>query len=318
MIGKWHCGHGAEYHPLKRGFQEFEGFSGSQDLSYFRYTLDVAGQPVDVSDKYLTDDLAQRAIDFVRRHRKRPFFLHLAHYAPHRPLEVPADIVRFYRDKGLDESTATIYAMIEVMDRGIGELLAELDRQNLASQTVVIFASDNGPDPLTGTRFNEQRRGTKYHVYEGGIHVPLFVRWPGILKPGDREQLVHFIDLFPTLIDLCGIDFQPTLPIDGVSFESVLTRDAELPPRRLYWQWNRGVPNYTHNAAVRDGSWKLARPFVTRNVPASNSDKRPLLFDLSKDRFEKEDTADAHPERLRELLRSLRDWSSDVEQSRLR
>lgn len=318
LIGKWHCGHGAEYHPLKRGFHEFEGFSGSQDLSYFKYTLDVAGQPVDVEDKYLTDDLSQRAIDFVRRHRDTPFFLHLAHYAPHRPLEAPADIVRVYRNKGLDESTATIYAMIEVMDRGIGELLAELDRQDLATQTVVIFASDNGPDPLTGTRFNEQRRGTKYQVYEGGIHVPFFVHWPGTLKPGDRHQLVHFIDLFPTVIDLCQIDFQPKLPIDGVSFERVLTKNAELPPRPLFWQWNRGTPNYTHNAAMRDGSWKLVRPFVTRNVPKSSSHERPLLFDFSKDSAEKSGLEDSHPELVHEMVRSLSEWSRDVEKSRQR
>ena len=90
LIGKWHCGLGADYHPLRRGFDEFEGFSGSQELSYYQYTLDVGGKTVEVKDNYLTDDLSRRAIAFVRRHRDRPFFLHLAHYAPHRPLEAPA------------------------------------------------------------------------------------------------------------------------------------------------------------------------------------------------------------------------------------
>lgn len=204
LIGKWHCGHGAEFHPLRRGFDEFEGFSGSQELSYFRYRLDVGGKPVEVRDDYLTDDLSRRAIAFVRRHRDRPFFLHLAHCAPHRPLEAPDKLVQTYRKQGLDESTAAIYAMIEVMDRGIGELLAELDRLQIAKRTIVIFASDNGPDPLTGTRFNGKLRGMKYEVYEGGIRVPLFVHWPGRLQPGDRGQLVHFIDFFPTILDLCG------------------------------------------------------------------------------------------------------------------
>jgi hypothetical protein len=106
LVGKWHCGHGTDYHPLRRGFDEFEGFSGSQELSYFRYTLDVAGEHVEVRGDYLTNDLSRRAIEFVRRHRNRPFFLHLAHYAPHRPLEAPAELIESYREKGLDEHPA--------------------------------------------------------------------------------------------------------------------------------------------------------------------------------------------------------------------
>ena len=193
LIGKWHCGTGDGFGPLNHGFDEFEGFSGSQELSYFRYSLTVNRQSVNVSDKYLTDDLSERAIEFVRRHRDNPFFLHLAHYAPHRPLEAPAEAVASYRTKGLDESTATIYAMIEIMDRGIGRLLDELDRLKLSEQTIVIFASDNGPDPLTGTRFNGQLRGSKYEIYEGGIRVPLMVRWPGRLRHRKVDEVVHFV-----------------------------------------------------------------------------------------------------------------------------
>ena len=224
LIGKWHCGHGKDYHPLKRGFQEFEGFSGSQDLSYFNYKLNVAGSPVVVENDYLTDDLSQRAIEFVRRHQKRPFFLHLAHYAPHRPLEAPADLIRFYREKGLNESTATIYAMIEVMDRGIGELLQELNRLKLSSKTLLIFASDNGPDPIPGKRFNENRRGMKYEVYEGGIRVPLFMRWDGKLK--NKQRLTK-----PKIAK--GVAAKSVVPKNGLrlkaqrywSFVSVLTAE---------------------------------------------------------------------------------------------
>lgn len=318
LIGKWHCGHGDDYHPLKRGFQEFEGFSGSQDLSYFKYTLDVAGKDVAVDDDYLTDDLSRRAIEFVRRHRERPFFLHVAHYAPHRPLEAPADLIRFYRDKGLDESTATIYAMIEVMDRGIGELLDELDRLKLSSKTLVIFASDNGPDPIPGKRFNEKRRGMKYEVYEGGIRVPLFVRWPGKLKPGDRNQAIHFIDLFPTLLEVCGIDHQPQLPIDGVSLRDVLFDNSALPARHLFWQWNRGTPNYTHNAAVRDGRWKLVRPFVTRNIPKGDSTAPATLYRIASDRGEDADLSAGDPDRRSAMIKALEKWSASVENDRRR
>lgn len=318
LIGKWHCGQGDRYHPLKRGFQEFEGFTGSQDLSYFEYALDVAGKPVEVNDSYLTDDLSQRAINFVKRHQSRPFFLHLAHYAPHRPLEAPAELVRGYQDKGLDKSAATIYAMIEVMDRGIGELLRELDRLKLSSKTIVIFASDNGPDPIPGVRFNENRRGAKYEVYEGGIRVPLFVRWQGTLPPGQRKSIVHFIDLFPTLLDICEVEHRSKLPIDGMSLRGVLFGNTRLGPRQLFWQWNRGTPNYTHNAAVRDGNWKLARPFVTRNIPKQNSSERPVLYDIPRDPTESADVAGDHNIRVRALQQALTEWSRDVERSRSR
>ncbi|MEM6365086.1 MAG: sulfatase-like hydrolase/transferase, partial [Planctomycetota bacterium] len=112
LIGKWHCGMGSEFHPLKRGFDEFVGFIGPN--SYFDFRLDINGQSKEACDGYLTDELTQRAIDFVRRHQDQPFFLHLAHYAPHRPLQAPAELIEFYQAKGFDEATATIYAMIEV------------------------------------------------------------------------------------------------------------------------------------------------------------------------------------------------------------
>ncbi|MEM9367940.1 MAG: sulfatase-like hydrolase/transferase [Planctomycetota bacterium] len=318
LIGKWHCGTGDACHPLRRGFQEFEGFSGSQELSYFDYMLDVAGQVDRVEGNYLTKDLSRRAIDFVRRHKNQPFFLHLAHYAPHRPLEAPAEIVHKYRETGLNESTATIYAMIEIMDHGIGELLEELKRLALSAKTLVIFTSDNGPDPITGERFNEDRRGRKYEVYEGGIQVPLLVHWPGQLDPGERDQAVHFVDLFPTLLEICNIEFEPALPIDGVSLRGLLFDNVRLRPRRLYWQWNRGTPNYTHNAAVRDGPFKLVRPFVTRNIPKRSSNERSVVYNLAQDLAEEHDVTSQHPVLSRSLMQSLTDWTRNVEEARTR
>ncbi len=318
LIGKWHCGIGKEYHPLRRGFHEFEGFSGSQDLSYFRYTLDINGQSAEVADKYLTDDLSQRAIEFVRRHRDRPFFLHLAHYAPHRPLEAPKEIVDAYRDKGLDENTATIYAMIEVMDRGIGQLMDELDRLKISETTIVIFASDNGPDPLTGNRFNDELRGMKYEVYEGGIRVPLFIRWQNVLLRGRRSQLVHFVDLFPTILDLCDVTLQAKPPLDGISFRKSLVDNTLTESVPRYWQWNRGRPNYTHNAAVRHGPWKLVRPYVNRKANPADSELPPVLYNLSDDPQEVTDVSAQHPGRYSMLKQQLDEWCRTVEAHRKR
>ncbi|MGB7324813.1 MAG: sulfatase-like hydrolase/transferase [Rubripirellula sp.] len=319
LIGKWHVGLGNGFHPLDRGFDEYEGFSGSGDAGYYEYSLDVQGEVRRVTDRYLTDDLNDRAIDFVRRHRDQPFFLHLAHYAPHRPLEAPPENIKKFSEQGFNESTSTIYAMIEVMDRGIGRLLKELDDLDLASETVVVFASDNGPDPLTGERFNHDLRGTKYQINDGGIRVPLFVRWPGVLAPGQRNQQVHFVDLLPTILDLTGLDATTTAnPLDGQSFAGLL-RDpsADFSPTR-FWQWNRGRPNYTHNAAVRAGNFKLVRPFVTRGSKVQDSSLPAELYDLDSDPTESTNIAAEYPDLVQELERDLQRWSDEVENDRVR
>lgn len=316
LIGKWHCGTGDGFGPRTHGFDEFEGFSGSQDLSYFRYELTVNDRTQQVDDLYLTDDLSERAIRFVQRNRDRPFFLHLAHYAPHRPLEAPAELVSDYRSRGLDENTAIIYAMIEVMDRGIGRLLNELQRLELDQQTIVMFASDNGPDPLTGERFNGKRRGTKYQVLEGGIRVPLWIRWSETLQPRSFASPVHFVDVMPTLMDLCGI--QSDAACDGRSLATAL-RIGQVPAERdHFWQWNRGRPNYTHNAAIRRGPWKLLRPYVNRKTNPADSDAPLQLFHLKSDPSEQKDVIDQHSELAGELQTALEHWSESVEQSRTR
>ena len=316
LVGKWHVGRGPQYHPTARGFDEFEGFDGSQVLSYFDYSLDLNGIITPISDRYLTTDLSERAVQFVRRHRAERFFLHLAHYAPHRPLEAPKDVVRRYRDQGFDEATSTIYAMIEVMDRGIGNLIQELDKLDLRERTIVVFASDNGPDPLTGERFNQGLRGTKYQIYEGGIRVPLMVNWPAVLQPGSRTQFVHFVDVLPTLLELCGIE-RPN-EIDGRSFGPVLhDAQAQFAPTR-YWQWNRGKPNYTHNAAVRVGQFKLVRPFVTRAAQLEDSDRPYVLYDVKNDPMESNNLAGQHRGKVAEMKLLLQRWSQSVERDRLR
>ncbi|WP_013630511.1 sulfatase-like hydrolase/transferase [Rubinisphaera brasiliensis] len=318
LIGKWHTGRGEGYHPLDRGFEEFEGFDGSVDVGYYAYPFIEQRTTHTVTDQYLTDDLTQRAINFVRRHQNEPFFLKLAHYAPHRPLEAPEELIQHYRDRGFDASVATIYAMIEVMDRGIGRLLDEIDALGLAEETIVLFASDNGPDPLTGERFNLELRGSKYQVYEGGLRVPLLIRWTNQVIPGVRDQMVSFVDLLPTLLELCNVELEAENPLDGESFASVLhDGNAEFSPTR-FWQWNRGEPNYTHNAALRDGKFKLVRPYVTRGVKLQDSTLKPVLYDLEADPAETEDVAQQHPGIYERMTAELQQLSKNVEQDRTR
>lgn len=319
LVGKWHTGEGEGYHPTERGFQEFEGFmTVGMVPGYFSYELDIQGERQSFSGEYLTRDLSRRAVDFVRRHREEPFFLHLAHYAPHRPLEAPQDYVEKYELAGFDKNTATIYAMIEIMDEGIGALLAELDTLGIRDNTLVIFASDNGPDPLAGTRFNQSLRGTKYTVYEGGVRVPFLINWRNELPPGQTNHVVHFTDVLPTLVDICGLQIPESAAFAGGSLTGILAgKGGEGLPVRRYWQWNRGVPHYSHNAAIREGKWKLVRPYVTRDVPAGPSLEKPALYNLEEDPHEEKDVSSAHRRVVEDMSVRLEAWSREVEFNRL-
>lgn len=320
LIGKWHIGDGEDYHPMKRGFKEFEGFKGYDvPKDYFNYKLDINGQYKNFSNEYLTNNLTKRAINFIKRHQNEPFFLHLAHYAPHRPLSAPQEIITSYLDKGFDQKTATVYAMIEIMDKGIGDLLLELDYLNIRKNTIVIFASDNGPDPLVGPRFNHNLKGTKYTVNEGGIHVPLLFNWSGVFEPKSINSIVHFTDIFPTLVEECRLELAESLLLDGGSLTGLLYNrelKTQLPQYR-YWQWNRGVPFYTHNAAIRDGDWKLVRPFVSKNMVFGPSLEKPQLFNIKNDPLEKIDLSGKETERYNTMWVKLEQWCRDVEWERL-
>lgn len=318
LIGKWHLGMGKNWHPLVRGFDEFEGFYDHTTTAYFKYVLDVNGRTDEFENIYLTDDLSNRAIDFVNRHKDEPFFLHLAHYAPHRPLEAPPELIKDYLDHGFDKNTATIYAMIEVMDRGIGQLMNTVSTLGLREKTIVIFASDNGPDPLTGERFNFGIRGTKYQVYEGGIHVPMLISWPGTLEPRSEDIIIHFNDVFPTLASMCRLPLSPKLSLDGVDLGGYLLGLSKAINQPKFWQWNRGNPNYTHNAAMRDGDWKLVRPEVTRSDNPPDSTEDIVLYHLGTDPDERVDISSQHVERYESMMLSLKAWSEEVEYDRTR
>ena len=317
LIGKWHLGRTPDHMPHSRGFDHTAVFLAISD-DYFKYRWDVNGEKQPGDGQYLSVALNQRAIRFVRKHHDERFFLHLAHFAPHRPLSAYKKIIDSYRDRGYDENTATIYAMVQQMDQGLGRLFDTLDELGIADDTIVIFTSDNGPDPLTGQRYNANLRGTKYMINEGGIRVPFFVRYPRRVTPGTRRSPVHFVDVLPTLMDLCDVGaVADAPPMDGESFADVLTADADdfSPPR--YWQWNRVSPDYAHNAALRDGDHKLVRPYVTRNkVKPTERPLPPRLYDLSSDPGEEHDLAPEQPDRVAEMNARLSDWSESVESDR--
>ena len=209
LIGKWHLGAiDPRYHPTARGFDEFIGFRGGWS-DYYDWQLDWAGAVRRGDGRYLTDVLSDVAVDFIERHRERPFLLHLCFNAPHFPFQAPAEELLPFTASGRHSlGVSTIHAMIARMDRGLGRVLHALDRCGLREDTIVLFTSDNGPQlggegEWSTRRHNAGWNGAKGTVYEGGIRVPAVIRWPGGLPAGTRPAgLVHFVDWLPTLAEL--------------------------------------------------------------------------------------------------------------------
>lgn len=351
LIGKWHLGEIPECHPNRRGFDEFQGFNGAGD--YFNFTLNVNGEFERSDGIYLTNTLTDRAVDFVERNGKdqgKPFFLYLGHYAPHRPLQAPEDLVRRHRERReMTPGQACVYAMIERMDEGIGRALEALDRLGIAENTIVIFTSDNGPDcvndgDLSPVRPNCNLNGTKYQVYEGGIRVPFLVRWPaGGLEGGRRNNsLLHFTDVFPTLASMCDLERSGSQALDGVDRLDPLREETDQHPVR-FWQWNRYTPLANCNLAMRDGSWKLVLPEVSGSRHMHPSDGRmlkdlldgirngtsrydptpvpeqelgppgqPELYDLGEDPGEQVNLAKENPARVAAMKREADRWFESV------
>ncbi len=348
LIGKWHNGAlDRRYHPRARGYDEFVGFQGGWN-PYYRYRLDKNGAIVyGDRDSYLTDVFSDAAIDFIERHQRESFFLQLAYNAPHFPLEAPDAIARKYCDLGFSLGVSLIYAMIEVMDAGIGRINETLERLGIADNTILIFTSDNGPAFGVWNGFSQQRynygfNGQKGNTYEGGIRVPLIIRWRDGLPGGfHSDAMAHFTDWLPTLLSLAEVEQPKDIEVDGVDISAALRGDGggDYPPR--CWQWNRYQPVSSCNAALRDGDWKLLRPQIREAMQVSPQDTAldnaikyypehfpdiirepaparrlpeppPLLFNIAADPFEQHDLAAQQPQRVAAMEAQLERWFIDV------
>ena len=353
LVGKWHNGGLEEqYHPNARGFDEFVGFrSGWQD--YFEWVLDRNGRFERSDGRYLTDVFTDEANQFIEQHKSSPFFLHLSYNAPHFPLQAPPEEIQPFADTGnFTTAVSTIYGMIRRMDEGISTVLATLEKLGLTENTIVMFTSDNGPQfggegDRCSNRFNCGFNGSKSFVYEGGIRVPLILRWPAGLD-GCREfhDMVHFCDWFPTLLAAAGLDLPAELNIDGANVLPVLRGERGEVPTKRFWQWNRYQPVVTSNAAMRDGDWKLVRPAIKetfwsdprekeldslmRNEPWREFEHTPgpfperdlpepheiELYNVAEDPGEEHNLAGRHPDLARRMLCELETWFEEVEQER--
>ncbi len=275
LAGKWHNGtFDPRYEPHNRGYDEFTGFCGGW-TDYYRYSLRRNDSTFSSDGTYITDLLTAEAVEFVRRNRQGPFFLTLAYSAPHSPFQAPAEAIQPYLDKGFNRIVATTYAMIEIMDQGVGRVLDALDREGIADDTIVLFTSDNGPaffnppymlnegESTFNERFNVGMRGSKGWVYEGGIRVPMVIRAPGMATGGRiLDELAHFADWLPTLLSMTGVERPGGPPLDGQDLSPLLRGEPQQVEPRRFWQFNFYAPDIGTNAAMRDGDWKLVRPMI--------------------------------------------------------
>jgi len=357
LVGKWHNGaYDPRYHPNRRGFDEFAGFSGGWQ-PYFNWRMDRNGSQSRADGRYLTDVFTGEALEFIRRHRRERFFLYIAYNAPHFPFESPeADFARFQNLDKFTFAVSQIYAMIRSMDRGIAAVLEELDRTGLADNTLVMFTSDNGPQfggqgDMCSDRFNCGFAGAKTLVYEGGIRLPMVMRWPAGIDGGGRriDDVIHFTDWLPTILAAARLDVRsiaPDLRLDGENVLPILKGERGKVPEQRFWQWNRYTPDGECNAAMRDGRWKMVRPAIKELMMVSsedlaidinskyNPDKysdilrapepariRPptpaaQLFDILSDPFETRDLAAEQPERVSRMTNEIVRWFESVELDR--
>jgi arylsulfatase A len=305
-IGKWHLG-GPEYYPNKHGFDiNIAGTHKGQPPSYFSpYKIDtlVDGKP----GEYITDRLTDEAIGFIEKNKERPFFLYLAHFAVHTPLQAKKEVVAKYeaKIKPDDLQTNAIYAaMVEGVDESVGRLVAKLDELKLSEKTIVVFFSDNGGLVLNKTTNNAPLRSGKGSGYEGGTRVPMLVRWPGKIAPGTVSDLpVISTDFFPTFCAAAGIK-PDAKPLDGVNLLPILTGTGSIQRDALYWHYPHYHPGgATPHSAVRAGDFKLIEYF---------EDGRLELYNLKDDLSEKSNLAEKMPEKAKELHQKLIDYRKDV------
>ena len=314
-FGKWHLGQDDEHHPLRRGFDESIVSQGKH------FNFDTI-PPVEYPEgAYLADFLTDKAVDFIERHKDEPFFLALHHYAVHGPHEAKPDVIaRFVgsRPQG-GHYDPTYAAMIASVDESVGRILKTIDDLGLGRDTLVIFTSDNGgvggysrEGIQVGKEItdNAPLKGGKGMLYEGGIRVPYVFRWTGAVPAGTTsDQPINSVDLYPTLLELVGGQASSTL--DGVSYLKLLTSGgAERPDRGpLFWHFpgylggSQGHWRTTPAGAIRDGDWKLVEFFETG--------KREL-YNLREDIGEKNDLAEAQPERVADLYAKLVAWRESI------
>lgn len=331
-VGKWHLGR-TPYYPQKQGFDiNIAGTHDGSPASYFHpYTRGKnwkmnlpGGEP----GEYLTDRLTEEGIKFIEANKDKPFFLYLSHHSVHTPIQAKEKIIEKYKAKAenfpfpsrprfIQDGDFTVRqiqddpvfaAMIESTDDSVGRVMTALKDLGIAEDTVIIFTSDNGGESRGDGRptSNFPLRAGKCSLYEGGIRVPMIVKWPGVTTPGSEcNEPVISNDFYPTMLKMAGLPAKPDQHADGQSMVPLLKQTDRLKRTAIYWHFpHYDNPGVKPAASVRAGDYKLIEFF---------EDNRIELYNLKDDIGEKNDLSLKMPSKASELKALLHNWQREVD-----
>jgi arylsulfatase A len=330
-IGKWHLGSEPFCLPEHHGFDvNIAGNAHGAPGSYFfpypgDWLIPGSGQratwnvlPDGKDGEYLTDRLTDEAVKFIHdsqtttnqepgtKNKAQPFFLYFPHYGVHTPLQAKADMIAKYEriPEAERQGKPEYAAMVESIDDSVGRVMATLKELSLDSNTVIIFTSDNGG--FYNATSNAPLRANKGAYYEGGIRVPLIIKWPGVAEAGSVvSDPVTSTDLYPTCLAAAGLPARPHQHMDGVNLQSVLNGAAPLPDRALFWHYPHynKHPSSVPSSVIRKGDWKLIQTFDPEGIE---------LYNLADDLGETRNLAAVQEDKVTELHRELDAWRKDV------
>jgi len=307
LIGKWHLGYPAEYQPNRRGFDHFFGIlQGSR--SYFPLKQERPHQVFLLNGKatpeggYTTDRIGDGACDFIRSNKSKPFFLFVAFTSPHGPLQPKPEVVKEIGKLGTPKRL-NYAGLVKTLDDNCGKILDCLEKEGLAKNTLVVFSNDNGGQTQTGA-INTPLRGHKGEVVEGGIRVPMAMRWPGVIPAGKtNDSPVISLDWLPTFVEAAGGKVDAEWKLDGVSLMPVLKDPAAaLPARPLFWR----TGGSKGPVAIREGDWKLLQ------LRGKKEGAGAELYHLKDDISEARNVAAGNPDKVKALEAKLKAWEAEL------
>jgi len=323
-FGKWHLGINYPFAPHYRGFDTSlmigNGGLGATDDYWgndrFDDTYFLNGKPVETNG-YGTDVFVDYALDFIKHHREEPFFVYLTTNIPHRPWNVPSEYRKKYATDNTEDKReivpyghtdmARYYGLIDKIDEQVGRVLDFLENQDLKKNTIVMFLTDNG---TVSTEYNAGMRGRKGSVYEGGHRVPLFIRWPnGNFQLEKRvDELTCHMDIFPTLIDLCGLKTEEKLSFDGQSLVPLFYNQSS--------KWDEDRIYVTQSTQSVSGGYHITPPKKGKTVIGKQKWRlvnHEKLYNLNQDPQQKNDVADHYPKIVSKLKDSYEEYWGEVQ-----
>lgn len=320
-LGKWHLGSTHDCQPNSQGFDYFFGHHASclDSYSHFYYASEPFyhdlyrnREEVYRDGRYLTDLVTEEAVRFIDEHREQPFLIYVAYNLPHYPMVAPGRFLRRYDH--LPRDRRDYAALVAAMDESMGIIMGQLKKRGLTNDSFVFFTSDNGAASPSqrgeGGGSNAPYREYKISLFDGGIHMPAIVSWPGTIPEGQvRHQLSICMDVFNTVAGIMGVGLPEDRVIDGQDWMPFLKDSSKAGHDALFFEW-------AGQAAVRQGSWKLVRDgFINQRISRQNratGEEAIFLTDMSRDPGEKTNLRRQHADVVEQLLKRYEHWRSEA------